>query len=204
MIDEQAFNENINIVYHCYNKLSKNYITVEYKDEIIQEGLIALWNAVKTYDKGRSEKVSSYIFPCVKNAMLNFIRNMSRSMAHTLSLYTPINEDPNQHKEMSLIDVVSYETDSGITIEEILNIYDKWLHKHHKNQDVILRRLNRAEIILLELSNDPKTKAITIQNKCNINRTTISSILSEIRTSLKDEYPTRFNNKRRHKNENKQ
>ena len=71
---EQMLKDNIRLVGYAYNKLHRCALTIKYKDDLISEGTLGLWNGCKTYDETKNIKVSSYLYTCIRNNMLVFLR----------------------------------------------------------------------------------------------------------------------------------
>lgn len=69
MID---LSENIKLVYYVYHNYYKKYYT--WKDDLIQVGLIALWNACQKFNDTKNIKFSTYATKSIKNAMLFYIK----------------------------------------------------------------------------------------------------------------------------------
>lgn len=74
MNSEELFNNNQNLVYEVYRRKYGSY-TPE-KEELIQEGLLALWVASTSY-KPEIAKFSTYAFMKIDCAMAKYIRNHS-------------------------------------------------------------------------------------------------------------------------------
>lgn len=90
MSPEELFNENQNLVYEIYNRKFATY-TPE-KEELIQEGLLALWVAATSY-KPEIAKFSTYAFMKVECAMLKYIRNQSTCIHLSAREYEKNNKD---------------------------------------------------------------------------------------------------------------
>ena len=186
------FEENSKMVYYCYNKLTPNEFIIRSQDDLLQEGFVALWNCILTYDPSRGEKLSSYAFPCIRNAMLRWIHYNSR-FGSSIDQQLKIEDDG---EPLYLKDVLSVETDFDSiedNLQYVMQKYEKWLNKKHKSKDTIKLKLTRASIIITEYLNDSKTTVRKLQAKYGINRTIISAIIGEIRFVLKEDYPTLYN-----------
>ena len=66
----------------------------------------------------------------------------------------------------------------------------------NSNQTYINVRVYRAYQILNELVTKEKVSVRHIEEEYNISRTIVTKIFKELREALKDEYPTRFKNRR--------
>ncbi len=50
----------------------------EYTEDLVQEGLLALYCATKVYDETRGVPFDAYAFTCIKNAMITAYRKISK------------------------------------------------------------------------------------------------------------------------------
>ncbi len=50
----------------------------EYTDDLVQEGLLALYCATKVYDAGRGVPFDAYAYTCIRNAMISALRKISK------------------------------------------------------------------------------------------------------------------------------
>lgn len=189
----ELFEQNMNIVYYCFNKLNKNNFVLNSQEDIIQEGLTALWNAVLTFDSNKAERFATYAFPCVRNRMLNWIRD--NSVFNCCSIEEPIQTNIVDGEPLYIKDLLSVDCDFD-SIDDLKNNvidnYEKWLTKRHKSRETILLKLIRARIILSEFLENPDITSKQLQEKYTINRTIISDILRELRLMLKNDYPTSY------------
>ncbi|MFC4402937.1 sigma-70 family RNA polymerase sigma factor [Gracilibacillus xinjiangensis] len=70
---EDVLQENERIIHHLIHK----YRIRDREGDFYQEGLIALWEAVQTYDESRS-KLSTHIYNCISSRFLNKIKKENR------------------------------------------------------------------------------------------------------------------------------
>lgn len=183
------FEENTPIVLYCYNRLGKTEFIVNSKEDILQEGYVALWNSVLTYDDTRGSKFSSYAFPCVNNAMLKWIQKNKHSYDLD-SLDVDISNNDSTEDKLTLYDIIGVEQNFesvSITIPYVIDIYKNWLKKKHKRENAINLRIERAKILLTLMIEKDDINLCKIQSDYNINRTTCSKIISEIRQCLQTE-----------------
>ncbi len=79
------------------NKLGQSYYFVD-KDELIQAGLIGLYNGVKHYDPTKNVPLTPFVNLCIKREMFNSIRKQRRAFYDDngkpiLSLQGKLNDD---------------------------------------------------------------------------------------------------------------
>ena len=66
---DKLVTDNLRLVYYLYEKLTKNPLTENYKDDIISEGMVGLVKAANTFDNGRGIKFGTYASRCITNEM---------------------------------------------------------------------------------------------------------------------------------------
>ena len=187
LTNNEIFEKNMNIVYYCYNQLSKNELIINSQEDILQDGFLALWRAICKFHDEDENKLIPYMFAAVKNQMLRWISKQSFTK-DTISLESNLNSD-NASDEITLNDVLPFEDtyyfdNIDEVIKRILEQYEKYLIKNHSRKHVE-NHVSKAKIILTELYIDEHFTAIKIESKHNINRTTVGIILKELRECLK-------------------
>lgn len=65
--------------YMCTIEAMAKKLSAKVSDDLVQEGLMALMNAVKTYDAGKGVAFASYAGVCVKNKMISSLKKNSLS-----------------------------------------------------------------------------------------------------------------------------
>lgn len=78
------FYKNTKLVYWVFEKYFKEYLFL--KEDLVQEGFIALFNACKKYKVETNFKFSTYATRCIKNGMLKFINKENKHIKNTISL----------------------------------------------------------------------------------------------------------------------
>lgn len=87
MID---FEPNVCLVYKVFNSRFSDFRWIE--EDLIQEGMIGLWNACQTYDSSRGTSFSTYAVRCISNQMGMYIRK-EKKYAGVMSLDALIDPD---------------------------------------------------------------------------------------------------------------
>ena len=122
---DKLVTDNLRLVYYLYEKLTKNKLTRQYKDDIISEGMVGLVKAAKTFDDKRKIKFGTYASRCITNEMLMFIRRMNKQLPHEVSLYDPIGRDEDGHL-IFYMDILSTDEESvreqGRIIDAVRNL----------------------------------------------------------------------------------
>lgn len=64
---------------------------IEY-DDLVQEGLLGLFSAIKSFNSNSNTDFSSYAFVCIKNRILSACRNASRQKNYFLNSFISISD----------------------------------------------------------------------------------------------------------------
>lgn len=79
-------------------------------DDLIQEGMIALYKAIRAYDPERGSSFSSYATRCIEHQLYNVIKGANRlknSPLNTyISLYAPMNNNKENNSRETLADTL--------------------------------------------------------------------------------------------------
>lgn len=79
-------------------------------DDLIQEGMIALYKAIRTYDESYNSSFASYATLCIEHELYNVIKGANRQKNIPLntyvSLYSPTNTDENTNSRETLADTL--------------------------------------------------------------------------------------------------
>lgn len=159
--------ENKNLIYFVINKSFKQYLS---NDDIIQEGYIGLWKAIKTYDDSHSS-FSTYAIKCIYNNILMYIRdNLSKLHDNILSL-DYLYSGEKEETEGDLYNYVKVE-------EEYIKLKIDLLYKP------FIKTLSKKEQMILYYNFLGYTQT-KIGEKLNCSQKTICMYLSNIRKKLK-------------------
>ena len=150
------------------NKIARAfYLKGADRDDIVQEGMIALYNAIITYNVDGKVSFSTYANECVKNRILDCLRKDKRLKNKALSESLPISSVE--------------ETDSGwLTPEEIaINAEEADILKN-----IIQTSLSEKERSVLDLYYDGKSYS-EIADAIGKNTKYVDNTLQKIRKKIK-------------------
>lgn len=108
----------------------KTFIVGGEEEDLYQEGLMAIINAVKLYDSSKNRSFSSFVTTCIKSRIIDAIRTASRDK------HKPLNEASSlsQTKETDLISNASYQF-----IDPVDNYLEReWMDNFHKKLNDLL------------------------------------------------------------------
>ncbi|MBQ8030743.1 MAG: sigma-70 family RNA polymerase sigma factor [Butyrivibrio sp.] len=123
-IHDGGNNEIVDYIMNKYKDLVRKkaasmYILGADRDDLIQEGMIGLFKAVRDYDAGRDASFSTFADLCISRQMYSAIKSLSRKKHMPLNSYISIyasREDSDQGSEISLEEIL--ESDSKLIPEQ--------------------------------------------------------------------------------------
>lgn len=172
---DKLVTDNLRLVYYLYEKLTKNKLTRQYKDDIISEGMVGLVKAAKTFDDKRKIKFGTYASRCITNEMLMFIRRMNKQLPHEVSLYTPIGKDADGHT-LCYADVLADESDAPESCI-LTAAVDKFLAKQSEIDREIVNAMRQGY------------KQKEVADIVGLRQPTVSRRLRKLRLKFRKEFP---------------
>lgn len=103
------------IIYYQLHRLNLFKRFYSYRDDFLQEGRMAIWKALTSFDDSRGAKLTTYVNVVVRNYLLNYVRSM-RLYENERNI--PFDED------LFLVDFEPIEN-----MEELINDYGVESHK---------------------------------------------------------------------------
>ena len=92
-------------------KVSKYYIAGAERDDIIQEGLIGLFKAIKNFDETKQKSFKSFANLCVERQIITAIKGSNRQKHIPLNSYVSLTDNSYENsegdEESQLLDVIS-------------------------------------------------------------------------------------------------
>ena len=109
--DESAFDYLINKYRELVNiKVSKYYIIGAERDDIVQEGLIGLFKAIKSYKSDMKNSFKSFANMCIERQLITAIKTSNRQKHMPLNSYLSLNisayDEEESESDTSLMDVI--------------------------------------------------------------------------------------------------
>ena len=151
--DEQALAYLLNKYRELVNiKISKFYMVGGERDDILQEGMIGLFKAIKNYDSEKQSSFKTFANICIERQLITAIKTSNRQKHIPLNSYLSLNTSAYENDEESaeLIDTFNSHLieDPLDTImkkeyyEEVFNSIDKHLSKFERS---VLNRFIKGE-----------------------------------------------------------
>ena len=108
--DKSAFEYLINKYKELVNiKVSKYFMIGAEKDDIVQEGLIGLFKAIKSYKSDMQNSFKSFANMCIERQLITAIKSSNRQKHMTLNSYLSLNisayDDEEGKSDTELIDI---------------------------------------------------------------------------------------------------
>ena len=88
-------------------KVGKYYVVGAEKEDIIQEGLIGLFKAIKSYDLDKQNSFKTFANLCIERQLITAIKTSNRQKHSPLNFYLSLNVSAydNDETDSSLIDI---------------------------------------------------------------------------------------------------
>ena len=152
-IHDGGDNETVDYIMNKYKDLVRKkaasmYILGADRDDLIQEGMIGLFKAVRDYDSGRDASFSTFAELCISRQMYSAIKALSRKKHMPLNSYISIyasREDYMQDGDASLEELL--ESDSKLIPEQYV-LDQEGLQILEENIDKELSELERQVLDL--------------------------------------------------------
>ena len=89
------------------NKVTKYYIIGAEKEDIVQEGLIGLFNAIKDYDINKQNSFRSFASLCIERQIITAIKTSNRQKHLPLNSSLSLNNNVSDNdEETSFLDII--------------------------------------------------------------------------------------------------
>lgn len=112
--DKQALSYLMNKYKELVNiKVSKYFMIGAERDDIVQEGLIGLFKAIKTFNKEKNNSFKSFANMCIERQLITAIKSSTRQKHMPLNSYLSLNASAYDNEEeggMELINTLDNKT----------------------------------------------------------------------------------------------
>lgn len=177
--------DSLNKLVERYNsfvaRLTSGYTMSGYTEEdFLQEGLIALCNAVKSFDPSKHTKFSTYLTTCIKNKMKDIIKTGNyekRKTPPTVSLDHNIGDEDNEFHDIVAADTLSPE--EKVLVREELAETIAMLKKKLSSFEYKVFVLSLADYSYEEMAK------ILSANGENVSKKQIDNALQRVRLKIK-------------------
>ena len=116
-------------------------------EDLIQEGMLGLWKAVRDYEPGRGASFKTFAQTCVKNSMLTAVKNAAGKHHVPLNDSVPIETLLfDRSEQLSVSDPETMYIDQEATQAQLDQFYSKLSGFEAKVLDLFLNGLSYSEI----------------------------------------------------------
>lgn len=175
---EEVARENVKLVYYVANYFQTTGISV---DELSSVGFLGYAKAIKTYDKNRNVKFSTYAINVIKNEIFYFLRREKKHRTNNTSLNKILSTDQNG-SPFELSDILEDDKftplDEEAVISDRLSILLEIIDRLPENERYII--LNR-----FELTGNVKKTQKTIAEEINMSQANVSKLQKNAIKKLK-------------------
>ncbi len=176
--DENAIEKLLSSYKPLVNKIARSYfLTGGDIEDLVQEGMIGLYKAIKTFKKGKTASFMTYAGTCIKNQIQSAVRVASSEKNMVLSTALPIERNDSFDDEEEEIEIVS---------PSPLPKPDEKIENKENFENItkqIVKSLSQLELkILISYLKGYNYSEIAQQN--NISKKSVDNALSRIKTKL--------------------
>ena len=131
--DKQAISYLMNKYKELVNiKVSKYFIVGAERDDIVQEGLIGLFKAIKMFKKDKNNSFKSFANMCIERQLITAIKSSTRQKHMPLNSYLSLNASAYDNEEENGIELIN--TLNNKTVEDPLEtVMKKEYYKQIEN-----------------------------------------------------------------------
>lgn len=176
--DENAIEKLLSSYKPLVNKIARSYfLTGGDIEDLVQEGMIGLYKAIKTFKKGKPASFMTYAGTCIKNQIQTAVRIASSEKNMVLSTALPIERNDSFDDEEEEIEIV---------LPSPLPKPDEKVENKENFETItkqIVKSLSQLELkILISYLKGYNYSEIAQQN--NISKKSVDNALSRIKTKL--------------------
>ena len=123
-------------------KVSKYFIVGAEKEDTVQEGMIGLFKAIKSFDKNKQNSFKSFANICIERQLITAIKSSNRQKHMPLNSYLSLNTSAYENNDDDSVELL--ETFDSKTIEDPLDTIMK--QEYYKEvEDAINKNLSKFE-----------------------------------------------------------
>ncbi len=128
-------------------KVSKYFIVGAEKEDTVQEGMIGLFKAIKSFDKNKQNSFKSFANICIERQLITAIKSSNRQKHMPLNSYLSLNTAAYDNNEEDSVELL--ERFNSNTIEDPLDTIMK--QEYYKEvEDAVNKNLSKFEKQVLD------------------------------------------------------
>ena len=193
MTPNQLFQDNQNLVKFCYNKYIKHR-SISDTEDIMQQGMLALWKAALQYDESKGIAFSTYATHYISGYMRQYARDKCNLIRIPRTVFLSNNEKLiNLISNVDSLDRTIGGTSDSITlIEKIESAPDDYRKLTKDLIDTFLRTIrNRRDreimrVYYYAVANGDKVTQKQISTKFQVCRSTVARIIDKYNSEFRE------------------
>lgn len=117
----EIFENNTNLVGFVLSRLC-GYAPENHRDDLMQEGYLALWKCCQQFDESRGTQFSTYAVSAIYYRMISYLREHVYAHKNVVSLSDPVGDD-TEGRDLKLEDIIGKDEDIlfPLILEDYLN-----------------------------------------------------------------------------------
>lgn len=151
-------------------KASKFFMVGSEKDDIVQEGYIGLYKAVKSFDKEKQNSFKTFATICIERQLITAVKNSNRQKHMPLNSSVSLNAaafDEDENGETSVIEVLDTKRGAEdpleiITRKEYFNSVEKNINNNLSNFEKDVLKLYKNGYSYVNIADKLKTKVKSV------------------------------------------
>lgn len=183
----EALNNNNNMALDCLigrykdvvsMKASKFFMVGSEKDDILQEGYIGLYKAIKSFDTEKQNSFKTFATICIERQLITAVKNSNRQKHIPLNSSVSLNAtayDEEENGDTTVLEILDANKESGDPLEIITK--KEYFNSVEKNID---ESLSKFEKEVLQLYKNGYSYA-TIAEKLNTKVKSVDTAIQRIR-----------------------
>ena len=183
----EALNNNNNMALNCLigrykdivsMKASKFFMVGSEKDDILQEGYIGLYKAIKSFDIEKQNSFKTFATICIERQLITAVKNSNRQKHIPLNSSVSLNAtayDEEENGDTTILEILDVNKESGDPLEIITR--REYFNSVEKNID---ESLSKFEKEVLQLYKNGYSYA-TIAEKLNTKVKSVDTAIQRIR-----------------------
>lgn len=183
----EALNNNNNMALDCLigrykdvvsMKASKFFMVGSEKDDILQEGYIGLYKAIKSFDTEKQNSFKTFATICIERQLITAVKNSNRQKHIPLNSSVSLNAtayDEEENGDTTVLEILDVNKESGDPLEIITK--KEYFNSVEKNID---ESLSKFEKEVLQLYKNGYSYA-TIAEKLNTKVKSVDTAIQRIR-----------------------
>ena len=176
--DEDAMDALLKLFKPKVIAISREYFLVGADfDDLLQEGMIGLYKAIRIYDKDKNHSFSSFASLCIHRQLQNAVKLYNRKKNLPLNTYLPIKYYDGSNEEYSNL----------VIVDDTSDIEKNYINKEYKTllMSKVKEILNKEQFLVLKMFIKGESYA-TIAKSMQLTSKNVDNMLQAIKKKLRN------------------